>query len=310
MKKKYWKHRLLAVLVLCMLTSGCGKKNEAEEDTQKEKEPEKVIVIDERPALEEEEIQEEAVQETPEPVVLDELQQQLETILWQIQAYGSPASAYVEDLSTEAYASVSDQQMQSASLIKLFIAGTVYERMEEMRTQEGYEGETEELLRVMISVSDNDAANTLTARLGYGDAAAGMAAVNQFCQEHGYHNTYMGRLMLDFASAEDNYTSVGDCGSFLKAVYRQELAGAESILNYMKQQERTEKIPMGVPEGVETANKTGELTDVENDAAIIFLDSGAYTVCVMSSGLQNTESARGVIREVSSAAYQYMVNLD
>lgn len=31
----------------------------------------------------------------------------------------------------------------------------------------------------------------------------------------------------------------------------------------MRQQERTGKIPAGVPENIETANKTGELSDVE-----------------------------------------------
>lgn len=307
MKKKYWKYGILMATLLCVL-SGCGKKNAPEEDTEKEKEPEKVIVIDERP-VSEEETEEEAVPESTEPVVLEELRVQLEGILGQVQATGAAASVYVEDLSNGAYASVSSRQMQSASLIKLFAAGCVYEHFEEVKAQESYEGETEELLRVMISVSDNDAANTLTTRLGYGDAAAGMAAVNLFCQEHGYTDTYMGRLMLDFSSAEDNYTSVSDCGRFLKAVYRQEIAGSESILTYMKQQERTGKIPAGVPEGVVTANKTGELTDVENDAAVIYTDSGAYVICVMMSGLQDTAAGRSAITELSSVSYQYMVNL-
>ena len=36
-------------------------------------------------------------------------------------------------------------------------------------------------------------------------------------------------------------------------------------------QTRTGKIPAGVPSYVTTANKTGELDDTENDAAIIYL---------------------------------------
>ena len=48
----------------------------------------------------------------------------------------------------------------------------------------------------MITVSDNDAANTLVNWLGNGDNSAGMAKVNGFCQEHGFTSTQMNRLLL------------------------------------------------------------------------------------------------------------------
>lgn len=301
MKKKYWKCGILAAVLLCILF-GCGKQNHSEEDEKAEK-AEELIIVD---GNSEDTEQTEEPLEIPEPAVLEDLGGQLETVLLQGQS-GGMAAVYVENLTTGDYVSISNQQMQSASLIKLFIAGCVYEHLGEVQAQESYEGETEELMRMMITVSDNDAANTLTTRLGQGNAAAGRAEVNQFCQNHGYAETYMGRMLLDFTAAEDNYTSADDCGSFMKAIYRQELAGSESILAYMKQQERTGKLPAGVPEGVMTANKTGELTDVENDAAIVFTDTGAYSICVMMSGLPDAAAGRSVIRELSSVTYQYMV---
>ena len=51
-------------------------------------------------------------------------------------------------------------------------------------------------LKAMITVSDNDAANTLVNWLGSGDDANGMEMVNNFCQAHGYTETSMGRLLL------------------------------------------------------------------------------------------------------------------
>ena len=75
-------------------------------------------------------------------------------------------------------------------------------------------------LNSMITVSDNDAANTLVNYLGGGDDAAGMARVNKFCQDHGYTSTSMGRLLLADNSNGDNYTSVKDCGKFLKTIYQ------------------------------------------------------------------------------------------
>lgn len=323
MKKRDWKKVIFMVFIIGMLF-GCGKQggDSSNEKTEKEKTSENTVQADSPEILEEDgqeqEIQEDSEQknkeepeqnhqEVQEPNSLDELSRQISETLQQIYDDGAAASVFVEDLSTGACTGLPDQQMQSASLIKLFIAGCVYEHMGEVKAWESYEGETEELIRTMISVSDNDAANTLTYRLGNGDAAGGRAAVNQYCQSYGYTNTYMGRMMLDFSSTEDNYTSSGDCGKFLERIYRNELAGSEEILGYMKQQERTGKLPAGVPEGVVTANKTGELSDVENDAAIIYTDRGDYIICVMTSGLQDPAYGRAAIIEISSITYQYMI---
>ncbi len=237
---------------------------------------------------------------------LDDLTGQIESVIAPIQSSGGMAAVYVEKLDTGAQTSVNSQPMQSASLIKLYVASCVYEQMSMLKMQEAYEGETEELLRLMITISDNNAANTLVTRLGSGDSVSGMAAVNQFCQAYGFLDTHMGRLMLAPNDLDDNYTSVNDCGSFLRKIYTNTLPGASSILALMQQQERTEKIPAGIPAEIITANKTGELSDVENDAAIIFGGNGAYTVCVMMSGLSDTYTARGIITELSAWIYQYM----
>lgn len=298
---------------------GCGKKEKLQADTEKEekieetaikeKKTEKTVIKKAEEILEQEDTkaEDEEVQESQEQVVLDGLSQGLQAYIQQIEMNGGTASIYVEDLKTEAYAAVNSQQMQAASLIKLYIAGCVYEQMETMKGQESYEGETEELLHIMISVSDNDAANMLTTRLGYGDAKAGREAVNQFCQEHGYIDTYMGRMMLEFSSTEDNYTSVNDCGQFLKDIYQQKIAGSENICIYMKQQERRNKLPAGVPENIIVANKTGELADVENDVAIVYTDHRDYIICVMLSQLQDPGSGRSLITELSSFVYQSMM---
>ena len=66
-----------------------------------------------------------------------------------------------------------------------------YENMEDVLTHQetlmkadrgAAERKVDDLLWNMITVSDNDAANTLTTYLGGGDSAAGMQAVNSFCQ--------------------------------------------------------------------------------------------------------------------------------
>lgn len=195
--------------------------------------------------------------------------------------------------------------MQSASLIKLFVAAAVEENLASVASWEQYNGETAELLFYMLSESDNQATNTLVTSLGNGDAQAGMAQVNAYCAENGYPDTSMGRLMLDFEADADNFTSVSDCCAFLQKLVSGDIAGGDAILDALKQQKRTEKLPAGVPDGVQTANKTGELDTVENDAAIIWSGDTPYLICVMSQDVADTGAARSHITAISQQVYQY-----
>lgn len=219
-----------------------------------------------------------------------------------IQADGQWAAA-VQCVGAASCQSAGSGPMQSASLIKLFVAAAVEENRQTLAAGEQYSGETAELLLRMLSESDNDATNELVTRLGAGDPSAGMDLVNQYCAANGYPDTSMGRLMLDFTSTADNYTSVTDCCAFLQAVLENQVPGAEEILSALKQQVRTGKIPAGVPSGVQTANKTGELDTVENDAAIIWAGEKPYILCVMSGGLSDPTEARAQITALSAQVY-------
>lgn len=204
--------------------------------------------------------------------------------------------------------SSNSRPMQSASLIKLFVSAAVEENQQSLAVWEQYSCETDDLLLHMLSESDNEATNELVIRLGDGDALAGMEVVNQYCVANGYQDTSMGRLMLDFSSTADNYTSVKDCCAFLQAVLDGEVAGSDEILSALKQQVRTGKIPAGVPDGVVTANKTGELDTVENDAAIVWAEEQPYILCVMSNELSDTEAARAQITAFSEKVYAWISN--
>lgn len=308
MKSKTLKTIFFVLLAAAaLLLTACHKEEKVTEEKKSEKNSQDVVIKTDDTELASENDETAPAEEQPDtPVILTDLAEQIQASIASVQSTGATVSVYVERLSDDAQASVDSQPMQSASLIKLYVASCAYEQMPTLLAQETYAGETDELLRTMITVSDNDSTNTLTTRIGSGDASAGMALVNQFCQTHGFADTHMGRLMLAPNSTGDNYTSVNDCGKFLREIYANTLPGAESILSLMQQQERTFKIPAGVPAGVPTANKTGELSDVENDAAIIFAENAPYIICVMSSDLSDTYAARMMISELSSQVYQYM----
>lgn len=237
---------------------------------------------------------------------LNGLKTQIEAKIGESTGIDGKWAVYVKNLDSGAEMSLGERKMESASLIKLFTAVTVFEHWEQVKAQENYDGETLDLMRTMIRVSDNEATNALVRRLGQGNASEGMKLVNAFCEEHEYFQTHMGRLMLDFDAVDDNYTSVKDCGKLLEAIYNKEVKGAEQILGFLKEQDRTAKLPAGIPQGVVVANKTGELDDTENDVAIVFGENADYIVCVMSGELSSTAAARNTIVEISSGIYQYI----
>lgn len=246
----------------------------------------------------------------------DNTDSNMDNLLSQIQQYlpqnNGIWSVYVCDLVKDSEGVINEHPMQAASLIKLFIMGAVYEKYETLSAQYGSET-LDSYLRPMITVSDNDAANTLVSYLGNGDSAAGMAAVNSFCQAHGYTSTSMGRLLLQSNEYGDNYTSATDCGRFLREIYQinagtavnATLSHADAMFSLLQQQERRNKIPAAMPDGVQVANKTGELGNVENDAGIIYNTANDLIICFMSENLSATGDAQNVIAQNARSIYGY-----
>lgn len=167
-------------------------------------------------------------------------------------------AVYVGNMANGAACCMNSRQMQAASLIKLYIMGAVYENYKEITDAHGKE-EVDELLKAMITVSDNDAANTLTTYLGDGNEDAGMKAVTEYCTAHGYRDSHMGRLLLHSNEFDDNYTSVKDCGLFLTRVYNNTL-GKESEKAADKTPEKASDKESGE---TKTPDKTSDKTSGE-----------------------------------------------
>ena len=195
------------------------------------------------------------------------------------------------------------EPMVSASLIKLFIMGAVYERLES--------GELEReavwpLLFAMITYSDNAAANELTRMLGGGDAEAGMAAVNDWCARQGYAQTRMNRLMLADNGLQ-NYTSAADCARFLAAVYRGDCVSPEAsreMLSLLLAQTVNDRLPARLPEGTPVAHKTGDLSGLCcADVGIVFSPGGDFILCAVCNDPPNDSRARDAIVRLSGQVY-------
>ena len=217
---------------------------------------------------------------------------------------GGEWSVYIEVPSTKDTLSINQKKMQAASIIKLYIMGAVYNEYEEL--EKYYKDEDIPwLIDAMITVSDNESADELVLMLGRGDAKAGIKKVNDFCKSLGLDNTVMGRLIEQNDDVNDNFTTTEDTGRFLSMILSGELKHSDKMMENLKAQTRVNKIPQGVPTSVETANKTGELDDVQNDAAVVFAGK-PYILCVMADGVEDYQPPIDAIVDISEETYRYL----
>ena len=165
--------------------------------------------------------------ETSEPATDERMQTLLSSLAFP--SGNGTWSAYICNLAENTEGAVNPQRQQAASLIKLFIMGAVYENYDRLISQYGQES-VEGNLYSMITVSDNDAANTLVSYLGGGDGTAGMNVVNQYCSANGYSSTHMGRLLLQSNEFDYNYTSVAiSLEEFTRGIKKESLQPRQSF---------------------------------------------------------------------------------
>lgn len=237
--------------------------------------------------------------DTPaQPPAVSAMTQLQQTVQSKVNSYGGVWSVYVKRLDTGESFVINDGPMVAASLIKLYVYGAIGQaELSGQITPGAYDG----VLSPMITVSDNYSCNVLIDVLG-------MSAINQFIQNQGYWNTSLNRKMLSGEPVE-NYTSVSECGRLLEQVYCGTYVSADtsaSLLADLQNQTRRWKIPSGLPGGVMSANKTGELADVENDVAIVYGPTCTYILCVMSDGVAPGIAQSNII-DISSTVY-YALN--
>lgn len=79
----------------------------------------------------------------------------------------------------------------------------------------------------------------------------------------------------------------------------------EEMLAILGRQEFREMIPAGLPAGVRVANKTGWITGINHDAAVVLPEGRRpYVLVVLTRGFQDRELARRTAAEVSRRSWE------
>jgi len=81
----------------------------------------------------------------------------------------------------------------------------------------------------------------------------------------------------------------------------------EAMLAILKDQKWNDMIPLYLPEEVEVAHKTGSITGVHHDAAIVYAPNGKqYVLVLLSKNLKDFEKGTQQLAEISKSVYDYM----
>lgn len=188
---------------------------------------------------------------------------------------------------------------QSASVMKLFVMGAIYENFETYCARYGRSW-IESSLHSMITVSSNEAWKNLVAVLGNGSYETGLGVLRRWNQSKGYNETWMTNVPYG------NYTSVKDASQILDDIEKGKLRHAGAMKALIQAQAVPGRLLAGIPAGVKTGNKPGWVYNAENDTVIVYSPAGTYIITLLSDNLQNTLNARSIMKDISAMVYQWM----
>jgi beta-lactamase class A len=162
-----------------------------------------------------------------------------------------------------------------------------------------------DLIRHMITRSSNLATNTLI-------ALANPDSVNAMMRSMGATRMRVLRGVEDqkaFDARLNNTATARDLATLLRALESGRAASPRAtseMRDVLMAQEFNEKIPAGLPHGVRVAHKTGDITAIAHDAAIVYPAGRApYILVVLTKGIEPEARADSLIAGISSDIYAY-----
>jgi beta-lactamase class A len=164
----------------------------------------------------------------------------------------------------------------------------------------------EELIRRMITRSSNLATNLLIEKIGPSE-------VTDLMRRLGALDMHILRGVEDekaFKAGLNNRVTAKDLAIALRALLPDapdplfSAASRAKMIDILKAQEFNEKIPAGLPKGTPVAHKTGDITGIHHDAAIVFPPGKSpYILVVLTAGFADEKAANQIIAEISQVVW-------
>jgi beta-lactamase class A len=162
-----------------------------------------------------------------------------------------------------------------------------------------------ELLRRMITRSSNLATNQLIELVS-------AVRVTETAHEFGAAHMSVLRGVEDqkaFDKGMINTTTSADLATLLAEIEKGTLLSRESsaeMREILLAQEFNEKIPAGLPPGTKVAHKTGEITAVSHDAAVVYPEGRKpYVLVVLTKGIRESAASSTLIADISRLVWNH-----
>lgn len=164
-----------------------------------------------------------------------------------------------------------------------------------------------ELARLMITWSSNLATNLLVDQLG-------APRIQATARRLGADSIVVLRGVEDqkaFDRGLSNTTTARDLAVLLAAIARGEAASDSStaiMLDILTHQEFRDGIPAGVPAGTRIASKTGGITGINHDAAVIYPPGRPpYVLVILTRGFERPADAEAYMARLSAEVWAGLV---
>ena len=106
-----------------------------------------------------------------------------------------------------------------------------------------------------------------------------------------------------------NTTTSADLATLLEAIEKGTVLSSSSsaeMREVLLAQEFNEKIPAGLPPGTKVAHKTGEITAVSHDAAVVYPPSRKpYVLVVLTKGIRDSKASSALIANISRMIWNH-----
>jgi beta-lactamase class A len=166
----------------------------------------------------------------------------------------------------------------------------------------GLQPSLHDLAHLMITISDNTAANMLLDLVG-------MQAINVTMHQMGLTSTWLERHFIDFdarKAGRDNWTTAGDMALLLSYLCTGMLPDHERLLSILLGQNDHTILPAYWGEEVPFAHKTGELPGILHDAGILYppdMISTPFIIIVMTSEMTDEPLTRYKLAQLGETIY-------
>jgi beta-lactamase class A len=172
-----------------------------------------------------------------------------------------------------------------------------------LHLHDGMELSINDLIYLMISISDNTATNILI-------DMAGMESVNAVMRELGMTGSNLGRKMKNRAAIEgetENLATADDYVAVVASILDCKAASSnscEAMIAMLEKQSNRRRISRYLPEdeSIRWGTKTGSIKGVTNDAGFVMTDKGRLVIAVFCENLPDQHVGEQVIGDITRAA--------